>query len=130
MAAREAGAHWKAGHPAAGLQHAERIVSRRQGEPAEARRGIQVVDEAAEHFNGERVEFRRRPDCNAEARGAQIRGEVSSTLAASRVLPTARPATRARKAASSTGKPSAPRPIICACSSAGLLAGSRPGTAG
>ena len=49
-ATAETRAHGKAGHPTAGLQHAERIVGRRQRETAEAGRRIQVRNQASTAF--------------------------------------------------------------------------------
>jgi hypothetical protein len=74
-ATSEARTHGKAGHPTAGLQHAERIVGRRQRETAEAGGRIQVRNQATQHFDRQRVELRRRPDRNPEAGGTQIGSE-------------------------------------------------------
>ena len=67
--------HGKAGHPAADLQNARRIVARRERQPREARFCVPIPHEATKHFDRQDLETRRRPDSHAEFRRSQRGGE-------------------------------------------------------
>src|SRR5436190_1599609 len=69
IAAAEAGANRKPRHPAAGLLYAEGVVACRKWQSGEACPGVEILDEAEQHFGREFVERLRRPHGDAEARG-------------------------------------------------------------
>ncbi len=72
--APESGPHRQSGHPAAGLQDADRIVGGAKRQAGEAGRRVQIVHHAAQHLDGESIERGGRPDGNAKSRGFESGG--------------------------------------------------------
>ncbi len=86
IAAAEARAHRKSGHPSRRLRHAHRIGARRNRQSAEARFFVEIEQQAVDHFDRQSADRFARPNHHAEARRLERRRNLRDLAHERRVL--------------------------------------------